>query len=85
VVGIRRRRGYRSIAVEVPFAVVAMVWRGEHCAFVAEEYIRNGGSVITTQRAFLGVSGTVNKQNFRFAGPCIFFLHSYQTIPGQLC
>jgi hypothetical protein len=29
-----------------------MAWRGEHRAFVVEEYIRNGGSVITTQRAF---------------------------------
>jgi transposase len=36
----------------VPFAVVTMAWRGEHRAFVVEEYIRNGGSVITTQRAF---------------------------------
>jgi transposase len=51
-VGIRRRRGYRSIAVYVPFAVVAMAWRWEHRAFVVEEYIRNGGSVVTTQRAF---------------------------------
>jgi hypothetical protein len=29
-----------------------MALRGEHLAFVVEEYIRNGGSVITTQRAF---------------------------------
>jgi hypothetical protein len=36
----------------VPFAVVAMAWRGEHRAFVVEEYIRNGGSLITIQRAF---------------------------------
>lgn len=28
------------------------MWNGEHCAFVVEEYIRNGGSVITTQRPF---------------------------------
>jgi hypothetical protein len=38
--------------VYVPFAIVAMAWRGEYRAFVVEEYIRNGGSVITTQRAF---------------------------------
>jgi hypothetical protein len=61
-----------------------MACRGEHRAFVVEESFRNGGSVITTQRAFLGVSGTVNKQNFRFAGPYLFFLHSYQTIPVLL-
>jgi len=36
----------------VPFLVVAMAWHSEHCAFVVEEYIRNGGSVITTQWAF---------------------------------
>lgn len=29
-----------------------MAWHGEHRAFVVEEYIRNGGSAITTQRAF---------------------------------
>jgi hypothetical protein len=29
-----------------------MAWHGEHHAFVMEEYIRNGDSVITTQRAF---------------------------------
>jgi hypothetical protein len=51
-VGIRRQRWYRSIAVYVPFAVVAMAWSGDHRAFVVEEYIRNGRSVITTQRAF---------------------------------
>jgi hypothetical protein len=51
-VGIRRRRGHRSIAVYVPFAVVAMTWRGENRAFVVEEYNRNTGSMITIQRAF---------------------------------
>jgi hypothetical protein len=29
-----------------------MTWRGEHRAFVVEEYIRIGGSVITTQPSF---------------------------------
>lgn len=29
-----------------------MAWHGEHLAFVVEEYIRNGGSAITSQRAF---------------------------------
>ncbi|PNF42023.1 hypothetical protein B7P43_G12304 [Cryptotermes secundus] len=29
-----------------------MAWHSEHRAFVVEEYIRNGESVITTQRAF---------------------------------
>jgi hypothetical protein len=36
----------------VPFLVGAMAWTGEHRAFVVEEYIRNGGSAISTQRAF---------------------------------
>ncbi|GFY57560.1 DUF4817 domain-containing protein [Trichonephila inaurata madagascariensis] len=29
-----------------------MTWHREHRAFVVDEYIHNGGSVITTQRAF---------------------------------
>jgi hypothetical protein len=29
-----------------------MAWSGQHRAFVVEEFIKNGGSVITTQRAF---------------------------------
>ena len=44
--------GTRSIAVYMPFSEGAIAWLGEHCAFVVEENICNGGSVITTQRAF---------------------------------
>jgi len=29
-----------------------MIWLGEHRAFVVEEFIKNGGSPVTTQRAF---------------------------------
>ena len=29
-----------------------MAWSRQHRAFVVEEFIKNGGSVITTQRAF---------------------------------
>lgn len=29
-----------------------MAWSGEHRAFVVEEFIKNGGSLISTQRAF---------------------------------
>jgi hypothetical protein len=29
-----------------------MAWRGEHRAFVVEEYVRNGGSVISEHLAF---------------------------------
>jgi len=29
-----------------------MVWLGEHRAFVVEEFIKNGGSPVATQRAF---------------------------------
>ncbi|KAL4149807.1 hypothetical protein QTP88_003669 [Uroleucon formosanum] len=36
----------------MPFSVIIMAWHGEHRAFVVEEYIRNGDSAITTQRAF---------------------------------
>lgn len=36
--------------VYVPFAVIVMIaW---HCACIVQEYIRNGGSAITPQRAF---------------------------------
>ncbi|GFV46893.1 hypothetical protein TNCV_4289721 [Trichonephila clavipes] len=40
------------MAVYLRFAVVAMAWQGEHRAFLGGQYIYNGGSVITTQRAF---------------------------------
>lgn len=36
----------------MPFLVFIMAWSGEHRAFVVEEFINNGGSPITTQRAF---------------------------------
>lgn len=52
VVGIRRWRGYRSTAVYVSLSVGTVAWRRKHHAFIVEEYIRNWGSVITTQRAF---------------------------------
>jgi len=29
-----------------------MVWLGEHRAFIVEEFIKNGGSPVATQRAF---------------------------------
>jgi hypothetical protein len=38
--------------VFMPFSVHTMAWSGEHRAFVAEEFIQNGGSPIMTQRAF---------------------------------
>lgn len=36
----------------MPFSVYAMAWSGEHRAFVVEQFIKNGGSPINTQRAF---------------------------------
>ena len=42
----------RPIAVYVQFSVHTMVWLGEHCAFIVEEFIINGGSPVATQRAF---------------------------------
>jgi len=38
--------------VYAPFLVGTMTWTGEHHTFVVEEYIRNGGSAISSQRAF---------------------------------
>ena len=44
--------GPRQTAVYVPFSVYTMAWSGEHRAFVLEEFIKNGGSPVATQRAF---------------------------------
>ena len=41
----------RRTAVNVPFAVYTMMWLGEHRAFIVEEFIKNGGSPVATQRA----------------------------------
>jgi len=42
----------RWTAVYVLFSVYTMVWLGEHRAFIVEEFIKNGGSPVATQRAF---------------------------------
>ena len=42
----------RRTAVYVPFSMYTMVWLGEHRAFIVEEFIKNGGSPVATQRAF---------------------------------
>jgi len=39
-------------AVYVPFSVYTMVWLGEHRAFIVEDFIKNGGLPVATQRAF---------------------------------
>lgn len=52
VVMVQRWKGYRSIAVYVPFSIDAMPWTSVHLAFVVEEYMRNRGSAISTQWAF---------------------------------
>jgi len=36
----------------MPLLVFIMAWSGEHCAFVVKEFIINGSSLISTQRAF---------------------------------
>ena len=36
----------------MPFLMYTIVWLGEHRAFVVEEFIKNGGSPVATQRAF---------------------------------
>ena len=38
--------------VYVPFSVYTMAWLGEHRAFIVEEFIKSGGSLVATQRAF---------------------------------
>jgi hypothetical protein len=42
----------RRTAVYVPFSVYTVAWSGEHRAFIVEEFIKNGGSPVATQRAF---------------------------------
>ena len=42
----------RRTAVYVPFSIYTMAWLEELRAFIAEEFIKNGGSPVATQRAF---------------------------------
>jgi hypothetical protein len=42
----------RRTAVYVQFSMYTMPWLGEHRAFIVEEFIKNGGSLVSTQRAF---------------------------------
>jgi len=42
----------RRTAVYMPFSVYTMAWLGEHRAFIVQEFIKNGGSPVATQRAF---------------------------------
>ena len=41
----------RRTAVYVPFSMYTMAWLAEHRAFIVEEFIKNGGSPVATQRA----------------------------------
>jgi len=43
---------HRRTAVYVPFSVYTMAWLEEHQAFIVEEFIKNGGSPVATQRGF---------------------------------
>ena len=36
----------------MPFSVCNMAWLEEHRTFIVEEFIKNGGSPVATQRAF---------------------------------
>ena len=36
----------------IPFLVNIVEWLGEHRAFIVEEFIKNGGSPVATQRVF---------------------------------
>jgi len=42
----------RWTAVYMPFSMYTMPWLGEHWACIVEEFIKNGGSPVATQRAF---------------------------------
>jgi len=42
----------RRTAVYVPFSLYTMAWLGEHRASIVEEFIKNSGSPVATQRAF---------------------------------
>ena len=42
----------RRTAVYVPFLVYNMAWLEENRAFIVEEFIKNGGSPVATERAF---------------------------------
>jgi len=68
-----------------------MAWLGEHQAFIVEEFIKNGGSLVATQRAFLIRFGLGRQEavpdkktiyrwvsNFRQTGSAL-----KQTSPGQ--
>ena len=50
--GVQWWGAHRRTAVYVPFSVYTMAWSGEHRAFIVEEFIKNGGSPVATQRAF---------------------------------
>ena len=63
----------RRTAVYVPFSAYTMARSGEHRAFIVEEFIRNGGSPVATQRAFrirfaLGRRETVDPPAIFFSG-----------------
>ena len=42
----------RWTTLYVPFLAYTMAWLGEHRAFIVEEFMKNGGSPVATQRAF---------------------------------
>ena len=67
--------GHRRTAVYVPFSVYTMAWSGEHRSFIVEEFIRNGGSPVATQRAFRGDIGWPPRSPD--LTPCDFFLWDY--------
>ena len=62
-------------SVYVPFSGYTMAWSGEHRAFIVEEFIRNGGSPVATQRAFRGDIGWPPPPPD--LTPCDFFLLGY--------
>jgi len=45
-------RERRQIALYVPFLMYTMAWLEEHRVFIVEEFIKNCGSLVATQRAF---------------------------------
>ena len=52
---LTKAHGLVDIRIVVPLNLVQdcfVTWLGEHCAFVVEEFIANGGLPIATQHAF---------------------------------
>ena len=68
-----------------------MAWLGEHRVFIVEEFIKNGGSPVATQRAFLIHFGLGRREAFPYKKTIYRWVSNFrqtgsalkQTSPGQ--